>query len=109
MVKRKLNKPVKAKKSYDNPKFLHSTEGRVVRMLTEYLHPKQQFVKKKVYKTIIFFGSARIQSKEFYKNRTKVLSDGIVQFSGDEKEKLVTELEHIKKKNITKMQGGLVI
>lgn len=96
MVKRKLNKPVKAKKAYDNPKFLHSSEGRVVRLLTEYLHPKQQFAKKKIHKTIIFFGSARIQSKEFYKNRIKVLSEGINKFTDNEKEKLIKELGHVK-------------
>ncbi|MFA6570430.1 MAG: TIGR00730 family Rossman fold protein [Bacteroidota bacterium] len=54
-----------AQKGYDNKKFIHSSDGRVIRLLAEYLHPKQQLERMKVKKSIIFFGSARSHSSEF--------------------------------------------
>ncbi|MFH1049649.1 MAG: TIGR00730 family Rossman fold protein [bacterium] len=74
MGKIKLSKPRRVDKAYDHKKFIHSSDARIIRMLSEYLHPQQQFKLKKVMKTIIFFGSARIQSQEFYKNRLEILN-----------------------------------
>src|SRR3970040_875250 len=53
----------KPKKAYESPDFLNSSDGRSIRILTEYLHPKSKFRKHKVVDTIVFFGSARLQSK----------------------------------------------
>lgn len=99
MDRKKLSKLKKAKKAYDNSNFLHSSEGRIIRMLTEYLHPKQQFHNKKVNNTIIFFGSARIQSNEFYNNRLRILKESI-------ENKVDVNLENIKNEieQLTKMQ-----
>jgi uncharacterized protein (TIGR00730 family) len=58
------NKISKALLGYDNSEFVHSKEGRVIRLLAEYLYPKQQFDIKKIKRTIIFFGSARIRSEK---------------------------------------------
>lgn len=54
---------VKPKKAYENDNFLNSADGRVLRMLSEYLHPKSKFRKHKIMDTIVFFGSARLKSK----------------------------------------------
>ena len=54
---------VKPKKAYENDNFLNSADGRVLRMLAEYLHPKSKFRKHKIMDTIVFFGSARLKSK----------------------------------------------
>jgi len=74
MGKGKLSKPRRVEKAYDHLKFIHSSDARIIRMLAEYLHPQQQFKLKKVMKTIIFFGSARIQSQDYYKNRLEILN-----------------------------------
>ena len=55
-----MKKPVKA---YQDDNFLNSSDGRSIRMLTEYLQPKSKFKKFKVMDTIVFFGSARLKSK----------------------------------------------
>ncbi|ROL61672.1 TIGR00730 family Rossman fold protein [Bacteroidetes/Chlorobi group bacterium ChocPot_Mid] len=71
----KLSKPRRVEKAYDNKKFVHSSDARIIRMLAEYLHPQQQFKLKKVMKTIIFFGSARIHSNDFYKNKMEIINE----------------------------------
>lgn len=58
---KKIEKPVK---SYENLKFLHSSDARIVRILSEFVYPQAKFKEKKVYDTIVFFGSARIKSKK---------------------------------------------
>ena len=55
-----MKKPVKA---YQDVEFLNSSDGRSIRMLTEYLQPKSKFKKFKIMDTIVFFGSARFKSK----------------------------------------------
>ncbi|HCV42050.1 MAG TPA: TIGR00730 family Rossman fold protein [Bacteroidetes bacterium] len=59
MAKR-IQKPVKA---YKNLEFLSSPDGRIIRMLAEFLEPKQRFRNHGVRDTIVFFGSARIRPK----------------------------------------------
>ncbi|MBT8387970.1 MAG: TIGR00730 family Rossman fold protein [Ignavibacteria bacterium] len=58
-----MAKDLKPKKAYENLDFLDSPDGRTVRMLTEYLHPKSKFRKHKIMDTIVFFGSARLKDK----------------------------------------------
>jgi uncharacterized protein (TIGR00730 family) len=58
-----MAKDLKPKKAYENLDFLDSPDGRTVRMLTEYLHPRSKFRKHKIMDTIVFFGSARLKSK----------------------------------------------
>lgn len=47
--------------AYENAEFLHTSEARTVRILSEYLYPLSQFRKERIHDTIVFFGSARIQ------------------------------------------------
>jgi hypothetical protein len=56
-----MKKPVKA---YQDVDFLNSSDGRTVRMITEYLQPKSKFKKYKVMDTIVFFGSARLKARK---------------------------------------------
>lgn len=55
-----MKKPVKA---YQDDNFLNSSDGRTIRIITEYLQPKSKFKKSKIMDTIVFFGSARLKSK----------------------------------------------
>src|SRR6059058_2223860 len=50
--------------AYLNPDFLESAEGRPVRILAEYLEPLRRFKEEKIQDTVVFFGSARIDSRE---------------------------------------------
>lgn len=63
-----------ASKAYDNKKFIHSKEGRVIRLLSEYLYPEQRFKIRGISKLIIFFGSARTPSMEDYENHHRILT-----------------------------------
>lgn len=56
------NNPLK--KAYENLDFINSSDGRIVRMLAEFLHPQSKFRKHKIIDTIVFFGSARLKSKK---------------------------------------------
>lgn len=50
--------------AYLDPEFLESDEGRPIRMLSEYLDPLQRFKAQKIQDTVVFFGSARVDSRE---------------------------------------------
>jgi len=47
--------------AYKNETFLDSADARVIRILSEYLHPLSHFRDEKIQDTIVFFGSARIE------------------------------------------------
>jgi uncharacterized protein (TIGR00730 family) len=56
-------KKATAVRSFENLEFLNSSDGRVVRILSEYLEPRARFAKYHIVDTVSFFGSARIKSK----------------------------------------------
>jgi uncharacterized protein (TIGR00730 family) len=49
---------------YLDPDFLDSEEARPLRILAEYLEPKKRFKAQDIQDTVVFFGSARIHSRE---------------------------------------------
>lgn len=55
------NRPVKAYKNLD---FLNGPDARIIRMMCEFLEPQSRFRDENIRRTIVFFGSARIRSKE---------------------------------------------
>jgi uncharacterized protein (TIGR00730 family) len=50
--------------AYLFPEFLESPEARPIRILSEYLEPLQRFGDQKIQDTVVFFGSARVDSRE---------------------------------------------
>ena len=50
--------------AYLNPEFLDSAEARPIRILAEYLEPLQRFKEQKIQDTVVFFGSARVDSRD---------------------------------------------
>jgi len=46
------------------PEFLESPEARPIRILSEYLEPLRRFREQKIQDTVVFFGSARVDSRE---------------------------------------------
>ncbi len=59
-----MAKAQKTVKAYQDDDFLNSSDGRTVRLLTEYFEPKTKFKKFKMMDTIVFFGSARLKSRK---------------------------------------------
>ena len=45
--------------SYQNPAFVNSPDGRLVRIISEYSEPLARFRRERIQDTIVFFGSAR--------------------------------------------------
>jgi len=50
--------------AYLYPEFLESAEARPIRILSESLEPLQRFKDQKIQDTVVFFGSARVDSRE---------------------------------------------
>ena len=59
-----MSKIDKKNRFYYDSNFLGSTEGRSLRILSEYYGPLQKLKRNNVSETIVFFGSARIPSEE---------------------------------------------
>jgi hypothetical protein len=49
--------------AYENPEFLNSPDGRIIRILSEYNEPLARFRRERIQDTIVFFGSARFHGK----------------------------------------------
>ena len=65
-------KSSKTQKAYQNLRFLRGKDGRLVRILSEYLEPASRLQWQKVKDTIVFFGSARVKPLE---ESNRLLSD----------------------------------
>src|SRR6187551_3462203 len=50
--------------AYMSSEFLESDEARPIRILAEYLEPLRRFKHEHIRDTVVFFGSARIRSRE---------------------------------------------
>jgi predicted Rossmann-fold nucleotide-binding protein len=48
--------------AYENESFLKSPDGRVLRILAEYMEPLSRFRREQIQDTVVFFGSARFRS-----------------------------------------------
>src|SRR5271154_2056493 len=50
--------------AYENPAFLNSADGRLIRILSEYAEPLARFRRERIQDTVVFFGSARFYGRE---------------------------------------------
>jgi uncharacterized protein (TIGR00730 family) len=50
--------------AYENPAFLNSADGRLIRVVSEYLEPLSRFRREQIQDTVVFFGSARFRGRE---------------------------------------------
>ena len=48
--------------AYENESFVTSPEGRILRILAEYMEPLARFRREQIQDTVVFFGSARFHS-----------------------------------------------
>ena len=64
--------------AYNDPDFLDSEEARPIRILAEYLEPLRRFQAQNIQDTVVFFGSARVSSRE----RADAELDGLIRRLG---------------------------
>ena len=50
--------------AYENPTFLNGPDGRLMRIVSEYLEPLARFRHAQIQDTVVFFGSARFRGRE---------------------------------------------
>jgi uncharacterized protein (TIGR00730 family) len=50
--------------AYENPGFLNSADGRLMRIVSEYLEPLARFRREQIQDTVVFFGSARFHGRD---------------------------------------------
>jgi uncharacterized protein (TIGR00730 family) len=80
--------------AYLNPEFLESAEARPIRILAEYLEPLRRFKEQQIQDTVVFFGSARVDSRERATRALRTLRARGVQ---DADEQYQTELHKSRK------------
>ena len=69
----------KTVKAYNNLEFLNSPDARLIRILAEYLEPARRFRQYRIQDTIVFFGSARIKSREVAQAEVRQIQEKITQ------------------------------
>jgi len=50
--------------AYENSNFLNSADGRLIRIVAEYMEPLARFRREQIQDTVVFFGSARFRGRE---------------------------------------------
>jgi uncharacterized protein (TIGR00730 family) len=63
--------------AYENESFLNSPDGRVLRILSEYMEPLSRFRREQIQDTVVFFGSARFRSHADAQHHLTVLDKSI--------------------------------
>src|SRR5215468_1779499 len=63
----------KASLAYANLDFLNSPDGRVLRILSEYLEPLARFRRERIQDTVVFFGSARFANMSTARSNLQLL------------------------------------
>jgi uncharacterized protein (TIGR00730 family) len=59
--------------AYENPEFLKTADARPIRILAEYLDPLRRFRTENIQDTVVFFGSARVHSRQRAERALRVL------------------------------------
>jgi len=73
--------------AYENEAFLNSPDGRILRMLSEYIEPISRFRREQIQDTVVFFGSARFHSRAAAKDKLAELEATSSQLSDPELER----------------------
>ena len=77
--------------AYENPSFLNSPDGRVLRLLSEYTEPLSRFRREQIQDTVVFFGSARFHSQAEANRNLAELEKGLgVQLAAERKKALAS-------------------
>jgi uncharacterized protein (TIGR00730 family) len=73
---RKIPQPLfPAPLAYENPEFLNSADGRMLRIMSEYQEPMARFRRERIQDTIVFFGSARFRALDVASHELELLDN----------------------------------
>jgi hypothetical protein len=61
--------------AYENPEFLNSHDGRMLRMMAEYQEPMARFRRERIQDTVVFFGSARFRALDVASHELELLEN----------------------------------
>jgi len=79
--------------AYENPAFLNSPDGRVLRLLSEYTEPLSRFRREQIQDTVVFFGSARFHSQAHANQNLTELEKGFVVQPAAERKKALASVD----------------
>ncbi len=74
--------------AYENEAFVNSPDGRILRILSEYMEPIARFRREQIQDTVVFFGSARFHSRTVSEDKLAALESNAEQLSGGQFEPL---------------------
>jgi len=60
--------------AYENPGFLNSPDGRLIRIMSEYAEPLARFRRERIRDTVVFFGSARFRGLDVANRELELLA-----------------------------------
>ena len=60
--------------AYENPAFLNSPDGRIIRIMAEYAEPLARFRRERIRDTVVFFGSARFRALDEANHELELLA-----------------------------------
>src|ERR1700739_508027 len=60
--------------AYENPAFLNSPDGRLIRIMAEYAEPLARFRRERIRDTVVFFGSARFHALDIANRELELLA-----------------------------------
>ncbi len=73
--------------AYEDPDFLNSPDGRLVRIMAEYQQPMTRFRRERIQDTVVFFGSARFISLDAAHKELRLLDNtGSTQLAPDDEQ-----------------------
>jgi hypothetical protein len=61
--------------AYENPEFLNSPDGRMLRIIAEYYEPMTRFRRERIQDTVVFFGSARFRALDVSSHELELLEN----------------------------------
>jgi predicted Rossmann-fold nucleotide-binding protein len=67
--------PEEAPLAYENPEFLNSPDGRMLRIMAEYQEPMSRFRRERIQDTVVFFGSARFRALDVASSELELLAN----------------------------------
>src|SRR3979411_1871590 len=73
--------------AYCNQTFLNSPDGRLLRILSEYMEPLARFRREQIQDTVVFFGSARFQGSAAAKTNLTTVEKNEAKTAAEQQEK----------------------
>jgi uncharacterized protein (TIGR00730 family) len=70
--------------AYENETFVNSPDGRILRILSEYMEPIARFRREQIQDTVVFFGSARFHSRNAAEDQLAQVDSSAAQLSGSQ-------------------------